>query len=322
MRTCLVTGGAGFIGSHLVRALVHRGDRVVVLDNLSTGKLENLNGLLDLITFVEGSITDQQTARRCCEGVEVVFHEAALASVPRSVDDPVTSHLHNVDGTLTMLEASRAAGVGRFVYAASSSAYGDSPELPKRETMRYAPLSPYAVQKYVGELYLPIYDSLFGLSCVGLRYFNVFGPRQDPESQYAAVIPIFITAVLAGRAPTINGDGTFSRDFTFIDNVVHANLLAAEARDPGGVTVNIACGDRISLNELYGKIQRFAGSDIPAVHGPARPGDVPHSQADISLAGEVLGFTPQVDFTTGLEQTVRWYREQLAVEGRQPGRNR
>lgn len=319
MRTCLVTGGAGFIGSHLVHALVERGDRVVVLDNLSTGKRENLADVMDRITFVEGSVTDPETARRCCDGADVVFHEAALASVPRSVDDPVTSHHHNVNGTLTMLEAARDAGVRRFVYAASSSAYGASEELPKREDMRYAPLSPYAVQKYVGELYLPVYDSLFGLSCVGLRYFNVFGPRQDPASQYAAVIPIFITALLEGRAPTINGDGTFSRDFTYVANVVHANLLAAEADSPGGVTVNVACGERISLNELYDTIRRFVGTDIEPIHGPPRPGDVPHSQADITLAGRVLGYAPQVDFATGLERTVAWYKEQLSrtlpVEG-------
>jgi nucleoside-diphosphate-sugar epimerase len=310
MKHCLVTGGAGFIGSHLTAALVARGDRVTVLDNLSTGKLANLATVRDAITFVEGSITDPETARRCCEGVDVVFHQAALASVPRSVDDPLTSHLHNVDGTLNLLVAARDAGVKRLVYAASSSAYGDSPSLPKREDMRYDPMSPYAVQKYVGELYLAVFARLYGLSCVGLRYFNVFGPRQDPRSQYAAVVPIFITRLLAGEAPVINGDGTFSRDFTYIDNVVHANLCAAEAPDPGGRTVNVACGDRFSLNELYTLIQRHAGSDLPAIHGPARAGDVPHSQADISLAREVIGYEPQVDFTTGLARTVAWYREQ------------
>ncbi|MBK7702714.1 MAG: SDR family oxidoreductase [bacterium] len=312
MKHCLVTGGAGFIGSHLTAALVARGDRVTVLDNLSTGKLANLAAVRDGITFVEGSITDPETARRCCEGIDVVFHQAALASVPRSVDDPLTSHLHNVDGTLNLLVAARDAGVKRLVYAASSSAYGDSPSLPKREDMKYDPMSPYAVQKYVGELYLAVFARLYGLSCVGLRYFNVFGPRQDPQSQYAAVVPIFITRLLAGEAPVINGDGTFSRDFTYIDNVVHANLCAAEAPDPGGRTVNVACGDRFSLNELYALIQRHAGSTLPAVHGPARAGDVPHSQADISLAREVIGYTPQVDFTTGLARTVAWYREQKA----------
>ncbi|MBA4378494.1 MAG: LPS biosynthesis protein WbpP [Gemmatimonas sp.] len=312
MKTCLVTGGAGFIGSHLAAALVARGDKVTVLDNLSTGKLSNLAAVRDAITFVEGSITDPETAGRCCRGVDVVFHEAALASVPRSVDDPVTSHLHNVDGTLNLLVAARDAGVKRLVYAASSSAYGDSPSLPKREDMPYDPMSPYAVQKYVGELYLSVFAKLYGLSCVGLRYFNVFGPRQDPQSQYAAVVPIFITRLLAGEAPVINGDGTFSRDFTYIDNVVHANLCAADAPDPGGRTVNVACGDRFSLNELYALIQRHAGSDLPAVHGPARAGDVPHSQADISLAREVIGYEPQVDFATGLARTVAWYREQMS----------
>ena len=265
-------------------------------------------GFRDSVKFVEGSIADPETARSCCEGVEVVFHEAALASVPRSVDDPVTSHLHNVDGTLTLLVAARDAGVRRFVYAASSSAYGDSPALPKREDMPYKPMSPYAVQKYVGELYLAVFSVLYGLSCVGLRYFNVFGPRQDPQSQYAAVVPIFITKLLAGEAPTINGDGTFSRDFTYIDNVVHANLCAMTAPDPRGTTVNVACGDRFSLNELYALIQQHAGTDIPAVHGPARMGDVPHSQADISLAREVIGYEPQVDFATGLARTIDWYQ--------------
>ncbi|MBC8422548.1 SDR family oxidoreductase [bacterium] len=312
MQKALVTGGAGFIGSHLAAALVERGVEVTVLDNLSTGKLENMAGFRDRVRFVEGSITDADTLRDCCAGVDVVFHEAALASVPRSVDDPFNSNLHNIDGTLQVLIAARDAGVKRLVYAASSSAYGDSASLPKREDMPSAPMSPYAVQKYVGELYLKVFADLYGLSSVGLRYFNVFGPRQDPASQYAAVVPIFITKVLAGEAPTINGDGSYSRDFTYIDNVVHANMCAAEAPDPGGVTVNAACGDRFTLNELYEAIQDCAGCRVDPVYGPARVGDVPHSQADISLAREVIGYEPQVDFTTGLSRTVAWYQEQAA----------
>jgi len=286
---------------------------VRVLDNLSTGKPENMDGFRDRVEFVEGSITDMETARRCCDGMDVVFHEAALASVPRSVEDPLTSNFHNVDGTLTMLMAARDAGVKRFVYAASSSAYGDSEALPKREDMAYEPLSPYAVNKYVGELYLKVFDRLYGLSTVGLRYFNVFGPRQDPKSQYAAVIPIFITRMLRGEKPLINGDGSFSRDFTYIDNVVHANICAAEAREPGGRTVNVACGDRFSLNELVKHINTHAGTDIAPEHGPVRAGDVPHSQADISLAREVLDYEPRVSFEEGLARTVAWYRENLGT---------
>ncbi|MBU0743331.1 SDR family oxidoreductase [bacterium] len=312
MQKALVTGGAGFIGSHLAAALVERGWDVTVLDNLSTGKLANMDTFRDRVRFVEGSIADAATVQDCCRGVDVVFHQAALASVPRSVDDPFTSNLHNIDGTLQVLLAARDAGVKRLVYAASSSAYGDSPTLPKREDMPSAPMSPYAVQKYVGELYLKVFADLYGLSSVGLRYFNVFGPRQDPTSQYAAVVPIFITKLLAGESPTVNGDGSYSRDFTYIDNVVHANMCAAEAPDPGGITVNIACGDRFTLNELYEAIQEFVGTRLEPMHGPARTGDVPHSQADIALAREVIGYTPQIDFTTGLSRTVAWYKEQSA----------
>ena len=311
MTRCLVTGGAGFIGSHLAHALLNKGWEVRILDNLSTGKIENMDGFRDRVEFIEGTITDYDTARRCCEGMDVVFHEAALASVPRSVDDPLTSNFHNVDGTLTMLIAARDAGVKRFVYAASSSAYGDSPELPKREDMRYDPMSPYAVNKYVGELYLSVFDRLYGLSCVGVRYFNVFGERQDPQSQYAAVIPLFITQMLKGDAPTINGDGTISRDFTYIQNVVHANICAAEADAPGGRTVNVACGDRFSLNDLFYAIQEHAGTNLEPAYGPERAGDVPHSQADISLAKEVLGYEPVVTFEKGLEKTVAWYKDNV-----------
>ena len=310
MQNCLVTGGAGFIGSHLAQALVDRGCRVTVLDNLSTGKIENMAGFRDRIEFVEGTLTDPETVRRVCTGRDVVFHEAALASVPRSVVDPIASNANNIDGTLNLLWAAKEAGVGRVVYAASSSAYGDSEELPKREDMPSAPMSPYAVTKYVGELYCAVFSSLYGLSTVGLRYFNVFGPRQDPESQYAAVIPIFITRLLRDEAPLIHGDGGQSRDFTYIDNVVHANLLAGEAADPGGATINVACGDRFTLLELYAEIARLLESAIEPVHGPARAGDVRHSQAAIDRARDLIGFRPVVGFTEGLRLTVDWYRDQ------------
>jgi nucleoside-diphosphate-sugar epimerase len=311
MAKYLVTGGAGFIGSHLAETLVSRGEGVVVLDNLSTGKTENMADFREHITFVEGNVTDLETVRRCCEGVEVVFHQAALASVPRSVADPVAPNEANVTGTLNVLWAAKEAGVRRVIYAASSSVYGDTEELPKHEGMVPRPLSPYAVSKHVGELYCAVFDRLYGLSTLGLRYFNVFGPRQDPQSQYAAVVPLFITRLLRGEAPLIHGDGGQSRDFTYIRNVVEANLAAARASAPGGRTVNVACGDRISINELCRILAELTGSGVEPVHGPARPGDVRHSQADIALARELLGFEPLVDMRTGLAETVAWYRAQM-----------
>ncbi len=308
MKKCLVTGGAGFIGSHIVDALLKRGCSVTVLDNLSTGKTENMAGFSDQIDFVEGSVTDIDTVHECCAGVDVIFHEAALASVPRSIADPLAANFNNVDGTLNVLWAAKEAGVGRVVYAASSSAYGDTEVLPKTEDMPAQPLSPYAITKYAGELYCEVFNRIYGLSTVGLRYFNVFGPRQDPQSQYAAVIPIFITNLLQGKAPTIHGDGEQSRDFTFIENVVSANMLAATAQDPLGITMNVACGDRVTLNELYGIIKSELGSTIEPIHGPPRAGDVMHSQADISLADEKLAYRPLVDFSDGLATTVAWYQ--------------
>ena len=310
MTRVLVTGGAGFIGSHLTDALVQRGDEVVVLDNLSTGKLANLAGVRGRIRFVEASITDLPAVRECCAGVDTVFHQAALASVPRSVNDPIASNETNVTGTLNVLWAAKECGVRRVVYAASSSAYGDTEVLPKREDMPANPLSPYAVNKYVGELYCAVFDRLYGLSTVGLRYFNVFGPRQDPQSQYAAVVPIFITRLLGGEAPVIHGDGEQSRDFTYIRNVVAANLLAAAAPQTGGQTVNIACGDRISLNDLFARLRAFVGSELSPVYGPARAGDVKHSQADIAAAARLIGFRPEVGLEEGLRETVAWYRAQ------------
>jgi nucleoside-diphosphate-sugar epimerase len=309
----LVTGGAGFIGSNIVEALVRRGDRVVVLDNFSTGKRENLDGVRDRIEVIEGSITDLPTVRRAVEGADFVLHQAALASVQRSVDDPLTSNEVNVKGTLNVLVAARDAGVQRVVYAASSSAYGDTEVLPKREDMMPRPLSPYAVQKWVGEQYCKVFSTLYNLDTVALRYFNVFGPRQDPNSDYAAVIPIFVSRLLAGSEPTIYGDGEQSRDFTFIDNVVDANLKGCDGGPKGGAVVNIACGQRYSLNDLYEQIRALVGSSKKARYGPPRQGDVKHSMADIAQARSLLGFEPRVDFATGLRRTVEWYRASLPV---------
>jgi nucleoside-diphosphate-sugar epimerase len=309
----LVTGGAGFIGSNIVEALVRRGDSVVVLDNFSTGKRENLQAVADQVTVVEGSITDLPTVRRAVEGCDFVFHQAALASVQRSVDDPLTSNETNVKGTLNVLVGARDAGVKRLMYAASSSAYGDTEELPKHEGMPTKPLSPYAIQKWVGEEYCRVFSDLYGLDTVCLRYFNVFGPKQDPNSHYAAVVPIFTTRLLADTSPIIYGDGEQSRDFTFIDNVVAANLKACEGDPKKGAVVNVACGDRFTLNELYSSLCNLVGTNREAQYAEARVGDVKHSMADIRRAKEVLGWTPIVDFHSGLERTVEWYRTVLAT---------
>jgi len=309
----LVTGGAGFIGSNIAEALVRRGDTVVVLDNFSTGKRENLESFRDRVQVVEGSITDLPTVRRATEGVDFVFHQAALASVQRSVDDPLTSNEVNVKGTLNLLIAARDAGVQRLVYAASSSAYGDTEVLPKREDMAPKPMSPYAIQKWVGEHYCGVFSSLYNLDTVALRYFNVFGPRQDPASDYAAVIPIFVTRLLAGGVPTIYGDGEQSRDFTFIDNVVEANLRACTGGPKRGAVVNVACGARYTLNDVYRQICALLGVDRKPTYGPARAGDVRHSMAAIERVREVLGWEPRVDFATGLQRTVDWYRATMPV---------
>ena len=310
MKRHLVTGGAGFIGSHLTRELVARGDEVVVLDNLSTGRLETLADVRDAIRFVEGSITDLDTVLACCEGVDTVFHQAALPSVPRSVRDPLTSDEHNVGGTLRVFWGAHRQGVRRVVYAASSSIYGDTEELPKHEGMQPRPMSPYAVNKRVGELYGAVFNDLYGLSTVGLRYFNVFGPWQDPNSQYAAVVPKFITAFLEGTPPVIHGDGGQSRDFTYIQNVVEANLAAAGApATAGGRSYNVALGGRVSVLDLCLRIRAIVGSHIEPVHDAARPGDVRHSQAAVDLAREHLGYTGSVDLDEGLERTVAWYRD-------------
>jgi nucleoside-diphosphate-sugar epimerase len=305
----LVTGGAGFIGSSLARALVARGYEVRVLDNLSSGKRENLADLQAQLEWIEGDILDSATLGRAAEGVEVIFHQAAIPSVPRSLAAPVPSHEANASGTLRVLEAARALGVRRVVYAGSSSAYGDTPVLPKVETMPTAPLSPYAVSKLTGELYCQMYARTMGVETVVLRYFNVFGPRQDPASQYAAVLPRFITAALAGREPVIFGDGKQSRDFCYIDNVVEANILAAHAPSAVGRVFNIACGGATDLNGVLAQLGELLGRPVTARYEAGRSGDVKHSLADIGQAGTHLGYRPQVLFAEGLRRTVDWFRK-------------
>jgi len=309
MAKYLVTGGAGFIGSHLTRELVQQGHETVVLDNLSTGRLENLADIRDNIRFVEGSITDLDTVLDCCQGVDCVFHQAALPSVPRSVKDPLTSDEHNIGGTLRVFWGAHQSGVRRVVYAASSSIYGNTAELPKHEGMQPNPMSPYAVNKRVSELYGSVFNNLYGLSAIGLRYFNVFGPQQDPNSQYAAVVPKFITRFLDGQPPIIHGDGLQSRDFTYIANVVEANLAACHARsEAGGRSYNVALGGRISVKDLCLKIRDLVGSDIEPEHEETRAGDVRHSQADVSAAREMLDYKGSVDLEEGLRRTVDWYK--------------
>ncbi|MFQ5718248.1 MAG: SDR family oxidoreductase [Acidobacteriota bacterium] len=308
----LVTGGAGFIGSHLVRALLADGAQVRVLDNFLTGKRANLDDVAasPALEIIEGDIRDLATVRDCMKQVRFVLHQAALPSVPRSVSDPATTLSIGVDGTLNVLTGAKAAGCERVVYASSSSVYGNTPTLPKVETMLPAPLSPYAVSKLCGEHLCATFTHLHGLPTVSLRYFNVFGPRQDPRSQYAAVVPRFVTAILAGEPPCIYGDGEQTRDFTYIDNVVQANRLACEAGEGAwGVAMNVACGRRVSVAELARRIGTACGSEtISPRHEPSRAGDVRDSLADISRATEVLGFTPAVGLDDGLSRTVEWYR--------------
>ncbi|HUT36496.1 MAG TPA: SDR family oxidoreductase [Planctomycetota bacterium] len=312
MATSLVTGGAGFIGSSIARALVERGDSVRVLDDLSTGKRDNLADLAGKAAILEGSVADAGLVRKAVAGVDYVFHEGALASVPRSIDDPLGTNTANVTGTVTLLVAARDAGVKRVVYAASSSAYGDQPDLPKVETMLPSPLSPYAVSKLASEYYCQAFTTCYGLETVCLRYFNIYGPRQDPQSVYAAVIPRFIVAMLAGERPVIYGDGEQSRDFTFIADCVAANLLATTAPKAIGQTVNIACGTRYSLNDLVALLNKILGTAIEPVYEPARKGDVKHSQASIALARRLLGYKPRVSFEQGLRETVAWFQSRLA----------
>jgi nucleoside-diphosphate-sugar epimerase len=303
----LVTGGAGFIGSHLVEELVRRGQRVRVADSLVTGKRSNLDHLKD-VEFLEGDVSDLPFARRAVAGCDYVLHQAALPSVPRSVKDPLTSNKANVDGTLNMLIAARDARIRRFVFAGSSSAYGDTPTLPKHEGMPTNPQSPYALQKIIGEQYLQLFTRLYGLETVSIRYFNVFGPRQDPGSPYSGVISVFATALLHGRPPTIFGDGEQTRDFTYVANVVDGVLRACEAPGASPLVINVATGGRISLNRLFETMRRLVGGNVQPNYAGSREGDVRDSQADISLARRVLGYEPLVSFEDGLKRTVDWYR--------------
>lgn len=320
-KALLVTGGAGFIGSNLCEVLLQNGNKVRCLDNFATGKRENIEPFLKDTNFelMEGDIRDLAACRAACEGMDYVLHQAALGSVPRSLNDPITSNEVNVSGFLNMLVAARDAGVKRFIYAASSSTYGDSVAMPKREEVIGKPLSPYAVTKYVNELYADVFHRAYGLDSIGLRYFNVFGRRQDPNGAYAAVIPKFVMQLMRHESPTINGDGSFSRDFTYIDNVVQMNLLAVSTqnRDALNTVYNVAYGERTNLKELTGLLKKYlsaydAGIEtVPVAYGPERPGDVPHSLASVEKARELLGYAPLYDIQSGLEEAVNWYWEHL-----------
>lgn len=304
----LVTGGAGFIGSHIATALAERGDAVRVFDNLSTGSRHNLAHVAKKIELVEGDLLDAKAVERAVAGVEVVFHQAALASVPRSVEKPLDTHAVCATGTANVLDAARRGGVRRVVYAGSSSAYGNQPFMSKRETDLPAPLSPYAAAKLAGESYCQSFHATYGLETVVIRYFNVFGPRQDPNSEYSAVIPKFVVAMLAGKRPTIFGDGLQSRDFTYVDNVVVGNLAAAERPGVAGRVFNVACGRQANLLELIASINRVIGAKIEPIFAPARAGDVRDSLADVTAAREALGYEPTIDFDEGLRRSIDYYR--------------
>ncbi len=308
----LVTGGAGFIGSHIVERLLANGEKVRILDNFSTGKPSNVAPFQGRVELVEGDLRDPAALARAVAGCEVVYQQAALRSVPRSIDDPLANNDVNVTGILQLLVASKKAGVRRVVYASSSSVYGDDPTLPKVETQTPRPISPYAASKIMGEYYCRIYSQLYGLETVSMRYFNVFGPRQDPESKYAAVIPRFITAALAGEPAEVHGDGLQSRDFTYVDNVVDANLLAGQVPGVAGEAFNIACGGRFTLLDVLHAIEKGLGHPVARKHEEARAGDVKHTLADISKARKLLGYEPKVDFEEGMRRTVDWFRQQAA----------
>lgn len=310
MATYLVTGGAGFIGSNLTKALIERGEKVRVFDNFATGRRKNLDGYYNKIELLEGDFSDLAACQKAVAGIDYVLHQGAVPSVPRSVDDPLWTNKSNIDGTLNMLVAARDAGVKRLVYAASSSAYGDSPVMPKVETMPVSPKSPYALQKLAGEYYCQLFHTLYGLETVAIRYFNVFGPNQDPSSVYSAVIPLFIKLILEDKQPVINGDGLTSRDFTYIDNVIQGNLLACTAPKAAvGEVINVACGDEISLNQLVEKINIYLKKDIKPLYREERVGDVKHSLADISKAQKLLSYNPVVTFDDGLAKTIEFYRD-------------
>jgi nucleoside-diphosphate-sugar epimerase len=306
-----VTGGAGFIGSNIVEELLRRNETVKVIDNFSTGKRENIKAFKDRIEIIDADLATAPNLSQLLNGVEYVIHQAAIPSVPKSIIDPMRSHEANVNGTLRLLLACRDAGVKRLVYASSSSLYGDSPTLPKNEAMLPNPLSPYGAQKLFGELYCQVFTKAYGLETVSLRYFNVFGPRQDATSQYSGVLALFIPAVLQDRRPTIYGDGLQSRDFTYVQNVVEANLLACHVPGNAGQVFNVACGERITVNSMLQQINAILNRTIEPVYAEARAGDIKHSQADITRAKEHLGYEPKVSFEEGLRRTIHWYRENL-----------
>ena len=323
MRNILVTGGAGFIGSNLTEELLQQGHRVTVLDNFATGKIENLLPLLEkypnYLTLQVGDIRNLEDCHKAAEGAEYIFHEAALGSVPRSIKDPITSNDVNVSGFLNMLVAAKDAGVKRFIYAASSSTYGDSKSLPKVEDVIGKPLSPYAITKYVNELYADVFSKTYGIETIGLRYFNVFGRKQDPNGAYAAVIPLFVKKLMAHESPVINGDGEYSRDFTYIDNVIQMNIRAMETTNPDAINTvyNTAYGERTTLNQLVGYLKEYLSELDPAIanveikHGPNRAGDIPHSLANIDKAKNLLGYDPEFSMKQGLKEAVKWYWENL-----------
>ncbi|PYS37648.1 MAG: LPS biosynthesis protein WbpP [Acidobacteria bacterium] len=311
MAVYVVTGGAGFIGSHIVEELLRRGENVKVVDNFSTGKRQNVQVFNSKAEIIEADIADAKNLAEFLQGADYVIHQAAIPSVPKSILDPLKSHHANVNGTLNLLLASRDAGVKRLVYASSSSLYGDSPTLPKHEGMMPNPLSPYGAQKLFGEMYCRVFTKAYGLETVSLRYFNVFGPRQDSTSQYSGVLALFIPAVLQGRRPTIYGDGLQSRDFTYVQNVVEANLLACQLPGVAGQVFNIACGDRITVNSMLHHITKIMVNDIAPVYAESRAGDIKHSQADITRAKEHLGYEPKISFEEGLRHTIEWYRAHL-----------
>jgi UDP-N-acetylglucosamine 4-epimerase len=313
----LVTGGAGFIGSHLVEKLLQdkRVTAVKVLDNLATGSLKNINEFIpdQRLEFIEGDIRDYKTCISACTGVDLISHQAALGSVPRSINDPLTTNEVNITGTLNIFTAAKENGIKRIVYAASSSTYGDHPGLPKTEDIIGRPLSPYAVTKFVNELYARVYADLFGIEMIGLRYFNIFGPKQNPDGPYAAVIPLFAEALLNNKQPIINGDGHHSRDFTYVANAVEANILSLFTVNTEALNqvYNIACGQQISLNELFEELRKEAGSKLQPIYGPERKGDVKHSLADISKAKKILGYDPAISVADGLKKTMAWYKKSL-----------